>query len=97
MSINSGVAKIDIYGIKEEKEYEIEFDVETVSNIPRDTKYEIDKSLPKGTEKIKQKGSDGIIVNVYKIVKQNGITLSKEFISKDKYNALDKIILKSSN
>ena len=96
ISINSGMAKVDIYGIKEETEYEISFDTETVSNIPYDTKYQIDSSLSAGTEKVKQRGVNGIIVNAYKIIKQNGITISKEFISKDKYNALDKVIAKSS-
>ena len=96
VSINSGIAKVDIYGITEKDDYTAEFDIETVSNIPRDTKYEIDSSLPEGTEKIKQQGSDGIIVNAYKILKKNGITISRELISKDKYNPLDKIILTSS-
>lgn len=97
VSINSGIAKVDIYGIKEEKEYEINFDIEVVSNIPFDTKYETDSGLPSGTEKIKQRGANGIIVNSYRLVKQNGIVISKELISKDVYNALDRVIIKSSN
>ena len=97
VKINSGIAKVDIYGIKEKKEYQVDFDTEVVSNIPYDTKYEIDSSLTKGTQKVKQKGINGIIVNSYRIVKQNGIILSKELISKDKYNSLDKIIVKASD
>ena len=96
ISINSGVAKVDIYGINEEIEYQVDFDVETVSTIPYETKEEIDSSLPAGTERVKQRGANGVIVNVYKIIKQKGITLTKEFISKDKYNALDRIIIKSA-
>lgn len=97
ISVNSGIAKVDIYGIKEENEYQIDFEVETISNIPYDTKEQIDSSLSSGTELVKQRGADGAIVNVYKIVKQNGITVTKELLSKDKYNSLERIILKSSN
>ena len=97
ISVNSGVAKVDIYGIKEETEYDVSFDVETISNIPYSTKYQTDSSLPSGTETVKQRGANGIIVNSYKVIKQNGITISRELISKDTYNALDRVILKSSN
>lgn len=97
ITVNSGIAKVDIYGIKEETEYDISFDIETISNIPYDTKYKTDSSLPAGTEQVKQIGANGIIVNAYKIIKQNGITIARELISKDTYNALDRVILKSSN
>ena len=95
--ISSGIAKVDIYGIKEKDDKKIDFEIETVSNIPYDTKYQTDSSLSAGTEKVKQRGANGIIVNAYKIVQQNGITVSKELISKDTYKALDRVILKSSN
>ena len=96
VSINSGIAKVDIYGIKEEKEYDVTIDVETISNIPYDTKYEKDSSLPSGTEKVKQRGVDGIIVNAYKVKNLNGVTVSRELISKDKYNSLDKVVVRAS-
>ena len=95
--ISSGIAKVDIYGIKEKDDKKIDFEIENVSNIPYDTKYQTDSSLPAGTEKVKQRGANGIIVNAYKIVQQNGITVSKELLSKDTYKALDRVILKSSN
>ena len=94
--ISNGIAKVDIYGIKEKDEKVIDIDVETVSTIPYETKYQTDTSLPNGTEKLKQKGANGVIVKAYKIIKQNGITVSKELLSKDTYNPLEKIILKSS-
>lgn len=96
MTVNSGIAKVNIYGIKEEVEYDVSFDVETVSNILYDTKYEDDFSLPEGTEKVKKTGVNGIKVNTYKVIKQNGITISRELISKDTYNAMDEIILRGN-
>ena len=95
--ISSGIAKVDIYGIKEKDDKKVDFEIEIVSNIPYDTKYQIDSSLPEGMEKVKQRGANGIIVNAYKLIQQNGVTISKELISKDTYKALDRVILKSSN
>lgn len=95
-SVNSGVAKIDIYGIKEDTEYDVTFDVETVSTLNHNIKYEEDSTLLEGTENVKQQGVDGIIVNTYKVLKKNGIIISKELISKDTYNSMDRIILKGT-
>lgn len=93
--VDSGVAKVDIYGIKEDSDFDIDFDIETVSNIPYKTVYEIDSSIPKGSEQVKQFGLDGVIVNSYILKKKNGITVSRDLISTDKYNSLDKIVLKN--
>ena len=95
--ITSGIAKVDIYGIKEKDDKEIDIDVETISTIPYETKYQTDSSLPSNTEKLKQRGANGVIVKAYKLIKQNGITISKNLLSKDSYIPLDRIILKSSN
>ncbi len=95
-TVNSGIVKIEIYGIKEDDDMNVSFDVETVSNIPYNIKYVDDSSLENGTEKIKQLGANGIIVNTYKIVTKNNIIVSKELISKDTYNAMDRIILKGT-
>ena len=94
--ISNGIAKVDIYGIKEKDEKEVAIDVETITTIPYETKYQTDSSLPEGTEKLKQRGANGLIVKAYKAIKKNGITISKELLSKDTYNPLERIILKSS-
>ena len=95
--VDSGIARVDIYGIKEENEYQITIDTEVISNIPFDTVYETDSSLSAGTQKVKQRGVDGVIVNAYKITNEKGVAVSKELLSKDTYNSLNKIIVKSSN
>ena len=95
--INNGIAAVDIYGIKEKNDTEIEIDVDTISTIPYETKYETDSNLPSNTEKLKQRGANGLIVKSYKITKQNGVEVSKEILSKDTYSSLDRIILKSSD
>ena len=94
ITVANGIAKVTIYGIKEEPEYEISLQTSTISTIPFTTTYKDDNTLPAGTEKVKQKGANGIVTQTYKIVKQNGTVVSKDLISKDVYNAMQKIILK---
>ena len=96
VSVNGGVVKVDIYGIKEDVEYNINFDIENLSEIKYKIKYEKDSSLKNGEQIIKQAGAYGAVVNVYKIVQKSGVIISKELISKDTYNALDRIILTKS-
>jgi vancomycin resistance protein YoaR len=91
-SISSGIAKISIYGLQEEKEYDISFQTNTLSTIPYTTEYIDDSSLSAGEEVVKQKGTNGLITETYKIVKLNGVVVSKTFLSKDTYNAMDRII-----
>ena len=94
--VSNGMATVDIYGIKEKQEKEVSIEVETVSTIPYETKYITDSSLTSGEEKLKQRGADGVIVNSYKITKENGTIISKELLSKDTYKPLERIIAKSA-
>ena len=94
-SVANGIAKITIYGIKENPDYEISFQTNTISTIPFSTIYQDDAGLAAGQEKVKQKGSNGIVTETYKIVKSNGSVVEKKLLSKDVYNAMQKIILKS--
>lgn len=89
---NDGIIKISIYGIKENIEYDVNFDTETVSTIPYKTKYEYNSKLNSSEEIIKQLGANGSIVNSYKVIKLNGSIVSKTLISQDTYNALNRII-----
>ena len=93
VKVSNGIVSCTIYGIKEEVEYNVDFDIETVSETPSPVKYEQDKSLAKDAEIVKQTGANGIEVNVYKVEKLDGTIISKDLISQDKYNALEKIIL----
>lgn len=93
MSVNSGIVTASIYGIKENTEYKIDFDVNTISVTPPSVQYKEDNSLPVGKEKVKQKGANGQTVQVYKLTKLNGTVISKTQLSLDTYSALAKIIL----
>ena len=85
-----------IYGIKEDNEYSVSFSTKTISSIPFTVKYVEDNTLAVGTEKIRQKGANGIITETYIIKSLNGKVISTKLLSKDTYNAMQKIILKGT-
>lgn len=95
-SVSNGIATVSIYGIKEENEYTVSFNTKTISTIPYTVKYIDDNSILYGTEKVSQKGTNGIITETYIIKSQNGKVVSNKLLSKDTYNAMQKIILKGT-
>ena len=50
-----------------------------------------DPTLPAGTVKVEQKGSNGSSYNTYKITKQNGSVVKKELLTKSTYVPSDRI------
>ena len=95
-SAQNGIATVSIYGIKEENEYTFKFSTKTIASIPFTTQYVEDASLPVGTEKIKQKGSNGVKTETYITKMLNGKVVSTELLSRDTYNAMNRIVLKGT-
>ncbi len=95
-SAQNGIATVSIYGIKEENEYTFTFSTRTVASIPFTTKYVEDSTLPAGTEKVKQKGANGLKTETYITKMLNGKVISTELLSKDTYDAMTRIILKNT-
>lgn len=93
-SVSNGIATVIIYGIKEANESTVSFETRTISTIPFTVKYVDDATLSSGTEKIKQKGANGVITETYIMKSTNGKVTSKELLSRDTYSAMQKIILK---
>ena len=60
--------------------------------MPFKTNYINDNTLEEGIEEIKQYGADGIKSETYKILKQNGIVVSKSLLSTDTYSSLEQIV-----
>lgn len=96
-NIGNGVAQIDIYGVKEEPEYEVEISTTVLEYIPYSTIYENDASLEEGKEKIVQGGANGCRSVTYKIVKQNGKEISRTLLSNDTYDPMNKIVARGGN
>lgn len=94
-SAKNGIATVSMFGLKEENEYTFSFNTKTVASIPFTTQYEEDSSLAPGTEKVKQKGANGIKTETYITKMQNGKVISTTLLSKDTYDAMARIILKA--
>lgn len=91
-SIGNGVAKIDIYGIKEEVEYDVDIVSSILSYTPFKVIYEEDSSLAEGQQRVVQNGMNGCKSITYKVVKLNGSEVSRKVLSSDTYDPMNKII-----
>ena len=91
-TVNNGIVRVQIYGLKEEKEYEVELQTTVLETIAYKTNYINDNTLEEGTEIIEQYGSNGVKSETYKILRQNGVIISKTLLSTDTYSSLEKIV-----
>ena len=94
MSVQNGVAKAEIYGIKEEVEYDIDIQTKVLSYITYQTVYKDDNSLAPGQERVSQGGMNGCKSITYRVRKLNGVEVSRDVLSSDTYNAMNKIVLR---
>ena len=88
----NGILTIQIWGIPEEEEYEIELSSEVTEIIPCNTKYVYDSSLAPYQEVVSAMGANGAKSIAYKTVKKNGAVISKTVLSEDSYNPMTKVI-----
>lgn len=91
-SAKNGVAKVSIYGIKEETEYEVVIQSRILSYIPYSVKYIEDSSLAQGKEVVEQSGHNGCKSEAYRILKLNGQVVSKTLLSRDTYDPMQRIV-----
>lgn len=92
VSANGGVCKVFIYGIKEEKEYEVIIQSKITSYINPTTIYKEDPTLEEGKEIVEQTAITGCRSEGYKILKLNGKIVSQTLLSKDTYKSRNKIV-----
>ncbi len=91
-SVSGGSVKIDIYGLKQENEYDVVIESQILQRTARKVVYQDDANLAKGQQKVIQSGYDGIKSKTYKVLKQNGQVVSRTLLSTDTYNTQNKII-----
>lgn len=87
---------IQIFGLKEEVEYEVELLSYRTGSVPYSTVYTTDSSLPKGQTKVVQAGSNGAKSVAYKILKLNGKEVSRTLLSRDSYSPHNQIIARGT-
>lgn len=92
----NGVAKVSFYGIKEETEYEVVIQSRVLSYIPYNVKYIEDNKLEQGKEVVEQSGHNGCRSEAYRILKLNGEVVSKTLLSRDTYDAMQRIVRKGT-
>ena len=95
-SAKNGIATVSMFGFKEENEYTFSFNTKTIASIPFTTKYEEDATLEAGTEKVKKKGVNGLKTETYITKMLNGKVVSSTLLSKDTYDAMNRVIVKST-
>lgn len=86
---------IRIFGVKQADDVDIEIKSYKTGTIPFQTTYTTDSSLPKGTSKVVQGGSNGATSITYKISKKNGQVVGKEVVSTDRYSPHNKVIARN--
>lgn len=95
-SAENGICEINIYGIKEEVEYEVIIQSKVLSDLPYTVKYIEDSSIEKGKEVVEQYGENGCTSEAYRILKLNGEVISKTLISRDTYDPMQRIVKKGT-
>lgn len=91
-SAKGGLLQIQIYGIKEEPEYDIEIVTKILNYTPYKVIYETDSSLAPGRETVAQPGIQGCKCITYKIKKLNGKEVETKVLSSDTYDPQNKVI-----
>lgn len=91
-TVQNGIVEMKIFGVKEDVEYDIEIETETLNYIPYSVKYIEDPTLDAGIEKVKQYGAQGRKTKAYKVCRLNGVVVSKTLLSTDTYSPMNKII-----
>jgi len=94
-NVVAGVAEIEILGIKEDTDASITLENKVLETIKYETRHVTNKKLEAGTTKLIQAGTDGKVVETYKVTSKAGVETSRELISVDKYDALEEIIEKN--
>ena len=93
-SANSGVARVSIYGLYDENEYNVRLETEVLETTPYQTVYITDSSLGSGQEEVIQEGQNGIKVETYKVIKLGNTEISRELLSVDTYRPMQQTILR---
>lgn len=91
-TVENGVATIQVWGVKEDVEYDISIETKKIATISPKIQYVQDSNLAAGEQKVVQAGSSGRKVEAYKVMRLNGQVVSTTLLSRDTYNAMARII-----
>ena len=96
-SSDGGILTVSIHGSKIGDEYdEIKVQSYVVGSIPFSTEYQDDGSLPAGTTRVIQGGSNGCRATTYKVLYKDGNEISRSVVSNDTYNPHNQIVARGT-
>ncbi|NLX91676.1 MAG: hypothetical protein GXZ07_08845 [Firmicutes bacterium] len=81
-----------LYGAEKETGRSMEIVTEDIEVLAPCLLEQPDPSLPKGVRRLIQKGEEGYLVNVYRLVKEGGQKTVKELISTDVYMPINEVV-----
>lgn len=93
-TVDGGYVTMKMYGLKEENEPTITFETVYHQTLYPETVYQDTTTLAPGQTKVQSSGRNGCKSTTYKVVKQNGVVVSRTELSSDTYRAMDKIVLR---
>lgn len=88
----NGSVSFNVYGLKTSDDYEVKIVSSEIGSIPFSTQYQETSSLPAGTQKITQAGSNGCKTQTYKILYKNGAEVSRKLINSDTYKPHNQVV-----
>ena len=95
-SADGSTIAASIYGLKTDDDYTVKIQSNQVGTIPFSTEYQDDSSLPAGTTKVLQGGSNGCRTETYKILYKNGTEVSRTRISSDTYQPHNQVVARGT-
>lgn len=90
---SGGTVKVDIIGLKSTEDYNVRIESYVTGYIGPTIVYKPTNTLEPGVKKVTSAGSKGCTAVCYKTLEKNGAIISKTLISKDRYNAHNKVVL----
>ena len=93
-TVEGGYVTMKMYGLKEENEPTITFETVYHQTLYPETVYQDTTTLAPGQTRIQSSGRNGCKSTTYKVVRQNGVAVSRTELSSDTYRAMDKIVLR---
>jgi len=91
-SLRNGINRVEIFGIREEIEKEVEVVTMVLNYIPFTTIYETNSGLASGEERVLQGGATGVNSITYRVLRFNGVEISREVLSRDSYRPMTRIV-----
>lgn len=92
-STSNGTILFNVYGLKSDDDYQVKILSYEVGSIPFSTQYQETSSLPSGTQKVSQAGSNGCKTQTYKVLYKNGAEVSKTLLNSDTYKPHNQVVL----